>query len=360
MISDIELKTIEKRLDGIKEGVQRLRTILIITIIASSAILFVLFNSNFSRIHSMAVDESGSKVQSEGKTFAKLGKEILLSDWYKSRNIQVNFLGISVNVTDLPIVGSITLTVITIWYFYGYRQSNRAIYGILEDVSKYKRADRGLSRKEIIGLRKMVYTSIAQTSVFTKNDTLRPAAHPPSQNGTAGGGKGRAKRVMPWLERRLLGESDRPSEYKPGENAESEALTFTDKLVKFMFYLPFWTTLSILMREVYNLLSYSPLQDSAMNEREVFATLGLAPPLQNLSAPEQLSAFETFVESRQVVSMYIEGHYGDIALAFLFGVIALLFVIYLRVLCNGCLAFSRANTQSLWRFNVETTEMEEP
>ena len=361
MINDIELKTIEKRLDGIKEGVQRLRTILIITTIASSAIFFVLFNSNLSRIHSMALAERNNAVKSDGKTFAELGKEVLLSDWYKSRNIQVNFLGISVNVTDLPIVGSITLTVITIWYFYSYRQTNRAIVGILEEVSKYQETDRGKSREEIISLRKMIYMSISQTSVFTKNDTLHPAGdkHSESSSERVARGepavepqvrmpnrlriflwiKGRTAKTMNWLDEKLLGESDRPIEYgEPVKNVESAPATFTDELVKFMFYLPFWTTFSILIREIYNLLSSSPIKD--------------------LSATKDLPAIEAFLASRQIVSMYIDQHYWDITLALIFNAFALLSVIYLLVLGNGCLAFSQASTKSLWEFNEETAKME--
>lgn len=381
MINDIELKTIEKRLDGIKEGIQRLRTILIITTVASSAIFFVLFNSNLSRVHSMALAERNNKVQSEGRTFAELGKEVLLSDWYRSRNIQVNFLGVSVNVTDLPIVGSLTFTVITIWYFYSYRQTNRAIVGILEEV-KEKEKDQVITKEEIISLRKMIYTSISQTSVFTKNDTLHAAGEKKSESfskrttlvkagvesqnkrpkwlrrmfqwikGIAGG-------VMNWLDRKLLGESDRPIEYgKKTKNVEKEPATFTDRLVIFMFYLPFWTTFSVLVRETYNLLSTSPIKNSsAIEEIEIYNMMGLS-PLQDSLVFDDLSPLEEFLASRQIVSMYIEQHYWDIALAIFFFAFALLFVIYLLVLCNGCLEFSRASTKSLWEFNKETAEME--
>lgn len=345
MITDVELKTIEKRLDGIREGILRIRTILIVTIVTSSAIMFVLFNASLSRVRSYAMDNRDKVIKSEGtKTYAEMGTEVLLDDWYRSRNIQVDLLGISVNVTDLPVVGSITLIVITIWYFYSFRQSNRSIVETLQEFSAPSWVDINADKSEVIRLRRLIYTAITQTNIFTKNDTLRVKSGAdvslrPEREKTRGTRvrsaihwldrlrkAGKAK-FTHWLDRRLLGESDRPKWLRPELDVEieNEPATFSDRLVKFMFYLPFWTSFAILFREVINLLSSSPVYS---------------------------------VWRPQLVSMIVERHYWSIALAILFTGFASLCTLYLLALCNGCLDLARASNESLWEFNNETDVME--
>jgi hypothetical protein len=339
MLNELELKTVEKRLDAIKDSVTRTRKVLIVMTVACAAMLFAVFNSNLSRIRTFAVDQKDMPLVAVNKTYKDIGTEILISDFYKSRNITVGLLGISINVTDLPVLGGTTLVVITIWYFYSYRHSNRLIVELLNDVNSHannKEPEKDNEKtfleknkeKSFIELRNFIYQSITMNSVFTKSDTLT------TDNSRASADKAYLDRISNWL----LSESDQPISLKGDDtNVQSEPLTFSDKIVKFMFYLPFWTLTIVILRELLNLLSPSTILGKEVQMQCEFVYFNLCSGL----------AF----------SMYNQGHYFDLGLTLIFIIIGASCAAYLRILCNGCLAFSRASNESLWKFKTQTEKL---
>ena len=159
-ISKIDLKTIDLRLNSIKDSVQRSRFVLIVMTIACSAILFTIWNANFSRERSMAFVNPG-----EGNTIESIGRRTLIEDWYKSRSIKVGLLGVQVDVGDFSLVGSFAVVIIAIWYFYSQRQVNKETVNLLEDIKS------GTITKFDNNFYKYIYHGIAQNALFS---TIEP------------------------------------------------------------------------------------------------------------------------------------------------------------------------------------------
>src|SRR5437868_4751049 len=134
---NISLKTIELRLTSVREAVQRTRFVFIVMTIASSAILFTLWNDRFSRDKDLAFDApsySGTIINEHSpEPIHVYGRKELVAEWYKNRIIQIGLLGIRLSVSDLSLIGSFTLVVITIWFYYSQKRENNALVTLLRD-----------------------------------------------------------------------------------------------------------------------------------------------------------------------------------------------------------------------------------
>lgn len=160
-LSEIEFKTVELRVNGIKESIQRSRFVFVIMTIACSAILFTIWNSNFSRERTFAFERNPITAGKDKLTVQELGKRTLIEDWYKSRSIKIGLLGVQVDVADFSLIGSFALIVITIWYFYSQRQVNRAIIDLVGE----KDTDKNRYNEEV---RRFIYYGIIQNALFSK------------------------------------------------------------------------------------------------------------------------------------------------------------------------------------------------
>ncbi|HYW73559.1 MAG TPA: hypothetical protein VE961_21230 [Pyrinomonadaceae bacterium] len=178
---DVELKTIDLRLDAIKDATQRSRYVFVVMTIMTATILISLWNAMLSWDRGVAFEprpsqtaqanqpqppgpEAAAPAPSDVNARAMLVAEnqrTVTSEWLKNLVVSVGLLGIRVSTNDLAVVGSLSLIVIMVWFFFSQRRENRAIVGLLRDCSdKYKT---GTLSKELCW---MVYEAVVQNIVF--------------------------------------------------------------------------------------------------------------------------------------------------------------------------------------------------
>lgn len=234
---NVSLKTIGLRLASVKEGIQRTRFVFIVITIASSSILFTLWNDRFSRDKSLAFSSpTYDQAQLDPSRPVPLyvwGRRELVSEWYKNRIIHIGLLGIRLSVGDLSLIGSFSLVVITIWFYYSHRRENQALVTLLRDVHREYKGAEGLP------VRNMVYQEIRHSLLFIKTEEHDEALHsledaPQPGKGTGGGTQDET------------------------EGQAKEVRTFTDRVLRFLSFLPFWTISAIIVRDMSALLMTSP------------------------------------------------------------------------------------------------------
>jgi hypothetical protein len=159
-VDPIVVKTLETRIEGVKEATQRSRFIFIIITIISSAIIITLWNSTLSWDSWMAGLPKESP-KSPSMQRIEFNKDEIIKEWVKNQVISVGLLGIRISGTDLAVVGSGSLIVAMTWFFFSIRRENRAIVTLLQDVNKI------CEEKQINPeLCRMVYYGIVQSIVF--------------------------------------------------------------------------------------------------------------------------------------------------------------------------------------------------
>jgi hypothetical protein len=334
----VGIKSIEMRLASVKESIQRTRFVFIVTTIASTAIIFTLWNASYSRDRTMAfgqrfrpqvlsnvndpceILELASQTEPQPSLTPndkrelphEHGKRVLLEEWYKSRSIQVDLLGIHLSVSDLPVIGSFTLVIITIWFFYAQRRENRALVTLLQDVHKEHRND--------LEVRKLVFHEIKNSLLFIKTEEgdeplrgLHSERKISQSSPSTSSKKGQGTTVDP----------------EDSIETPKEKKTLTTRILDILSYLSFWTIVAIIVRDVIALFMYSPT--SGMDLR-----LG------------QILLLETRCKLKNGFDFFTAGH--SIILLVLFESVAILCGIYTWHLCKRCRAFSRANKETLQQF----------
>ncbi|HZG51083.1 MAG TPA: hypothetical protein VEZ40_03005 [Pyrinomonadaceae bacterium] len=158
-VDAVELKTIEIRLDGIRDATQRSRFIFLIMTIVASAILITLWNGllSWSIVHANKLREA----ESLANTRVLRNQDELINEWIKNRTISIELLGIRVGGSDLAVIGSLGLIVIMAWYFFSQRRENRAIVSLLRDCT-----DGFKERRLTKDVCSMVYQGIVHNLVF--------------------------------------------------------------------------------------------------------------------------------------------------------------------------------------------------
>jgi hypothetical protein len=312
---DVSLKTIELRLASVKEAMQRTRFVFIVITIASSAILFTLWNDRFSRDKSLAFSSpSYAETPLNHERPVPLhvwGRRELVSEWYKNRIIQIGLLGIRLSVGDLSLIGSFGLVVITIWFYYSHKRENKALVTLLRDVHQGYKGEEGLA------VRNMVYQEIRHNLVFIKTeesdaalDSLEetPAARGPAQNlreETGGGGQGET------------------------EGRTEEVRTFTDRVLRFLSFLPFWTILAIIVRDISALLMASP---TANSEKMLVSIIWSQVKCTGYGFSECLNSLHPLI------------------LVVIFAIFSLGCAVYTRILCKRSRAFAEGSKKALKQF----------
>ncbi|HEU4593595.1 MAG TPA: hypothetical protein VFS10_00400 [Pyrinomonadaceae bacterium] len=223
-IDAVELKTIEVRLNGVKDATHRSRFIFIIMTIVTAAILITLWNSILSWDRGMAFEQ-----RSDNPVIAENQKTVT-SEWIKNLVISVGLLGIRVGTSDLAVLGSSSLIVIMVWFFFSQRRENRAIVGLL----RYCRdgLDEEKLGKEVCSL---VYEGIVQSIVFID-----------------------------------MGGGDRPIRGLISEETDAQPNLFIRAILKGLVFLPPFAILMIVISDISSLLLPSYLRDS---KEELWRTL---------------------------------------------------------------------------------------
>ena len=307
---NVNLRTIDLRLTSVKEAMQRTRFVFIVMTIASSAILFTLWNNRFSRDKDYAfASDSYTKtevVSNRPEPIHVYGRKELVSEWYKNRIIQIGLLGIRLSVSDLSLIGSLTLVVITIWFFYSQRRENEALVTLLRDVHTANKGKAGLA------IRELVYQGIKDSLVFIRTGESDDP---------------------------LVGLEEKPKEVsapeRPTKNSQADQPaiddhnTFSDRVLRFLSFLPFWTIMAIMVHDLSALLMHSPPSGS--------------PKILGRILLEQLK----WTSPREfLMSAY------PIFLVFVFESVALGCAIYTKRLCSRSRAFGDGSRKALKDFEV--------
>jgi hypothetical protein len=217
-VDAVELKTIEIRLTGVKEAAQRSRFVFLIMTIAAAAILITLWDSYVSWNLGHASEVRAANVESR----AARNEDELISEWIKGRTISVGLLGIRVGVEDLAVIGSISLTVIMMWYFFSQRRENRAIVSLLRDCIE------GLKNWQLDKyVCSMVYQAIVHSLVFID-----------------------------------IGKGDAPLKGLVGEAQEDKSSRLIRWLLTVLVYLPPITISTIVALDIYTLFTSSVFRTS--------------------------------------------------------------------------------------------------
>jgi len=308
---EINLKTVDLRLSSVREALQRSRFVFLVMTIASSAILFTLWNDRFSRDKDLAFTSpsySDTVIdQTHPAPIHVYGRQQLVAEWYKNRIIQIGLLGIRLSVSDLSLIGSFTLVVITIWFYYSQRRENQALVTLLRDVHKTYRDKSGLP------VREMVYQGIKNSLVFIRTEVT---------------------------DKPLKGLVD-TSDVSPGQKKEAgaperatlESKSFTDRVFRFLSFLPFWAIVAILIRDASALFMKSPTSGTD-------AWLGLI-LIRQVKWGSVREFWNTFY---------------PIFLIIVFDTFAIFCAIYTRILCNRNLEFADGSKNTLKEFEAKLHE----
>lgn len=255
-VDAVKLKTIELRLNGVKESTQRSRFIFIIMTIVACAILITLWNASLSWD---TVYPSLDKVPTSEEDLAKQrigsNRDLVIVEWVKNLVISVGLLGIRVSGSDLSVIGSASLIVVMTWYFYSQRRENRAIVNLLRFcVREY---DAGRLTKDMCY---MVFQGIVHSIVFID-----------------------------------LGKGDVPLSGIDDDKVSDKNTFLIRRVVTALVYLPPITILLIIASDIWSLTLPSPI-------REI--TIPLWNSLQN-SARATVVIFELIALSSAVYTWYL-------------------------------------------------------
>ena len=181
-VDEVELKTIELLISAVKEATHRSRAVFVIITVVCSMILFGLWNVMLSWERGIATrplsdqdelarteyNNDACKTEEEIKKerqgiLAKIreNQKTATDEWIKNLYVSVGILGIRVSVHDLSVMGSFSLVVIMIWYYFVQRRENRAI------ASLFLYCMDEMKRKELTnGILKLAYEGVVQNIVF--------------------------------------------------------------------------------------------------------------------------------------------------------------------------------------------------
>ncbi|HEX8248578.1 MAG TPA: hypothetical protein VF599_10425 [Pyrinomonadaceae bacterium] len=96
-------------------------------------------------------------------------KRALSREWIENQNVRIELLGISVNVDQFSLIGSITLTVISIWMLFSFRRENRSIVSLLRDIKKeVEKPDGVKENSDVWDIANLTLHGIAHKLIFSQ------------------------------------------------------------------------------------------------------------------------------------------------------------------------------------------------
>lgn len=219
------------RLEGARDATKRTRLAFIAVTVISVAIVIAVFNSaiSWNRIFLFYADFPPSAVTSE------VDKAIIKA-WVKSTHVSVSLLGVDFEVSDAAFLGSTSLYILTLWFFYSIRRENHLIGPLLIDASHNQDAE----------TRAMVFHGVASQMIFV-----------------------------------AITGSDKPIDsLTPGKPSDSGSFVLRATIVA-LFYLPVFTIALIIVTDVWSLFRESParfphdvLHSQIKTWGEIFSIIG--------------------------------------------------------------------------------------
>jgi hypothetical protein len=206
------------RIEAARSAQERTRLAYFASTVISLAIITTGWNAYLSFYRDFAFEfpslEGGSGTEN-------LQKEIL-SEWVKSRMINISLLGIRVGIDDAPILGGIALTIAVIWLFYSIRRENHTIGMMLTD---YSIADDRIKW--------LIFHGVNSSTVFTNvshgDEPFRALA--------------------------------RPSNSKQRAVIRSMASAVIRSMAKLLRYLPIFSLGFIILADIFSMFCFSPFRE---------------------------------------------------------------------------------------------------
>lgn len=97
----------------------------------------------------------------------EFNRRIISQNWINSQDVGIGLLGVTVNVDQFSLLGSLTLMIISFWMLFSFRRENRSIVSLLRDITKETKRPDGRNRKgEKWEIAHLVFQGIAHKLVF--------------------------------------------------------------------------------------------------------------------------------------------------------------------------------------------------
>jgi hypothetical protein len=156
------------RLTAARDAQSRTRYAFVAATIISVAILINEFNATFSWYIQFVLNE---KVPVNAIT--EMAQRQLIQEWVKSDRMTVSMLGVNFGMSDAAILGSLSIYILSLWFFVCIRRENHLIVDLLSYASQKADEDANV----------MLFHGIADYMVFTtitKDDEPRDVLGPPT------------------------------------------------------------------------------------------------------------------------------------------------------------------------------------
>ena len=150
-IGSEEFAIIQVRVQGSVEAVKRARFAFLVSTVASLAIFITEWNAYVSWYRHFPLRETFPPNEVTKEAF-----KYVLQQFVEDRVVTVALLGIRVGVSDMAVLGSLTLLVCSIWLFFSIRRHNHSVGSLLRDTK---------SLSPIV--RRLVYYGVSASLVFT-------------------------------------------------------------------------------------------------------------------------------------------------------------------------------------------------
>jgi hypothetical protein len=134
-------ESVRARLEGAREAQSQTRFTLAMMAVISMVMVILSYNAYLSFDSAWVLarmrDANGKEIKFVSLDKAETAADILtnqaLQDWAASRNATIELLGIRVSVDDVPILGTISLFVFSLWLLLVTRRENHTVGSLLRD-----------------------------------------------------------------------------------------------------------------------------------------------------------------------------------------------------------------------------------
>jgi hypothetical protein len=149
------VESITIRLEATHESQKRTRLALFVSIIISLSLITVCWNAYLSWYRGFLLHDSFSP-----NPVTEFAQKQLIADWIRSREVSVPLLGIYVAVSDASILGSLSMLIVSVWFWFCARQENQTIGRLLIETQNADASRRALIFLGITSY--MVFTTVSQ------------------------------------------------------------------------------------------------------------------------------------------------------------------------------------------------------
>jgi hypothetical protein len=144
------------RIAAARDAQRRSRYAFVVATIVAVAIFIAEFNSTWSWYSQFSSQNTFPKAPAM-ETRQEAQKQ-LVQQWIKSSRMTVSLLGVDFGMSDAPVLGSVSLSVISLWFFFCIRRENHLIASVLRDATEETGSTRKTVFHGIVGY--LVFTTI--------------------------------------------------------------------------------------------------------------------------------------------------------------------------------------------------------